>query len=225
MPIYKTKNENFFKKWSPEMAYILGFFAADGSMIKNKRGAHFIEFQITDKELLEEIKKLLGSNHKISILNKNTKWKTAYRLQIGSKKIFNDLLLLGITKNKSKKIKLPKIPEKYLCHFVRGYFDGDGNVTFGYFKKSDRTKKSPAIITRFTSGSKDILEELKLTLTNSLDTKGSLFFSKNNAWQLSYSANDSQKLFKFMYIGRNNNKNIIYLERKYKIFLKAGCDL
>jgi hypothetical protein len=52
MPIFKTKNENFFKNWTPEMAYVLGFFTADGSMIRNKRGAHFIEFQITDKNLL-----------------------------------------------------------------------------------------------------------------------------------------------------------------------------
>ena len=49
------------------MAYVLGFFAADGNMIKNKRGAHFIEFQITDKNLLEKIRELLGSNQKIAI--------------------------------------------------------------------------------------------------------------------------------------------------------------
>jgi hypothetical protein len=48
MPIYRAKNENFFKKWSPEMAYVLGFFTADGNMLKNKRGAHFIEFNTTD---------------------------------------------------------------------------------------------------------------------------------------------------------------------------------
>jgi hypothetical protein len=42
MPIHKKVNQDFFKKWSPEMAYILGFFTADGSMAKNKRGAHFI---------------------------------------------------------------------------------------------------------------------------------------------------------------------------------------
>ena len=70
MPILKTKNENFFKKWSPEIAYVLGFFAADGNMTKNKRGAHFIEFQITDQDLLIKIKKLLGSNHKIGIRKK-----------------------------------------------------------------------------------------------------------------------------------------------------------
>jgi hypothetical protein len=48
MSIYRAKNENFFKKWSPEMAYVLGFFTADGNMLKNKRGAHFIEFNTTD---------------------------------------------------------------------------------------------------------------------------------------------------------------------------------
>jgi len=66
MPIYKTKKENFFKKWTPEMAYILGFFTADGTMIKNRRGAHFIEFQITDRNLLRKIKRSFGSNHKIT---------------------------------------------------------------------------------------------------------------------------------------------------------------
>jgi hypothetical protein len=48
MPVHKEINHDFFKNWSPEMAYILGFFAADGTMIKNRRGAHFIELEITD---------------------------------------------------------------------------------------------------------------------------------------------------------------------------------
>jgi len=62
MPVHKNKNEDFFKKWTPEMAYVLGFFAADGNMTKNKRGAHFIEFQSTDKEILDKIKRTLNSN-------------------------------------------------------------------------------------------------------------------------------------------------------------------
>jgi len=40
MPIPKTKNEDFFKNWTQEMAYVLGFFTADGNMIKNNKGAH-----------------------------------------------------------------------------------------------------------------------------------------------------------------------------------------
>lgn len=81
MPIYKTKNEHFFKTWSPEMAYILGFFAADGSMYQTNRGTHFIEFQITDGDLLKEIQVLLGSNHKITIRQRDSRWKLIYRLQ------------------------------------------------------------------------------------------------------------------------------------------------
>ena len=203
------------------MAYILGFFTADGNMIKNKRGAHFIEFEITDKDLLEKIRKLLNSNHKITARKRNNNYKTSYRLQIGSKTIFNDLLKLGLTSNKSKTIKLPKIPTKYFSHFVRGYFDGDGNVTFGFFKKSDRKSKSPVLLTRFTSGSKNILETLKEKLIGLLKTTGSLCYSKNNAWVLSYSTNDSKRLFKFMY-SNDNTKNLIYLKRKYNIYLAAG---
>lgn len=64
------------------MAYILGFFCADGSMSKNKRGARFIEFQITDKDLLEKTRTVVGSDHKITIRRRNNnKHKTAYRLQ------------------------------------------------------------------------------------------------------------------------------------------------
>ena len=37
------------------MAYVLGFFAADGTMIANNRGAHFIEFHSTDKQLLKQV--------------------------------------------------------------------------------------------------------------------------------------------------------------------------
>jgi len=57
MPIFRTKNEDFFKKWSPEMAYVLGFFAADGNMLKNRRGAHFMEFTSTDKDIIVKIRK------------------------------------------------------------------------------------------------------------------------------------------------------------------------
>lgn len=60
------------------MAYILGFFCADGSMIRNKRGAHFIDFQITDGDLLFKIRKAFGSNHKIGTRKKKTLMKAGF---------------------------------------------------------------------------------------------------------------------------------------------------
>lgn len=201
------------------MAYVLGFFTADGNMVRNKRGAHFIAFEITDKELLEIIRRVLGSNHKITQRRRKDVHKICYRLQIGSKVWFNDLSRLGLVPNKSKKVQLPKIPTQHFSHFVRGYFDGDGNVVFGLFKKTGRKRKSPVLLTRFTSGSELILKNLKSNLTKLIDAGGSLFYC-GEASQLSYSTNDSKKLFNFMY-HNGNIKNLIYLERKYNIYQKA----
>ncbi len=202
------------------MAYVLGFFTADGSMTKNKRGAHFIEFQITDQDLLIKIKKLLGSNHKIGVRKKYIKWKTAYRLQIGSKTIFNDLLKLGLCPKKSKRIRLPAVPRKYLPHFVRGYFDGDGNVTVCTYKRKARNDKLTTVLqSGFTSGSKKFLLDLKNKLLKEKVVEGGTFYYSSNGWRLYFSINDSRQLYKYMYKEFNKNGKL-FLDRKKRIFEK-----
>jgi len=143
--MYRTLNQDFFKTWSSEMAYVLGFFVADGNMIKNKRGAHFIAFYRTDKDIIEKIKFLLKSSHKISAKDRrieNPKWKLAYQLQIGSKEVFDDLTKLGMTPNKSLTIRMPKVPIQFLSHFLRGYFvcfsTRDSLRLYNYMYKQDR---------------------------------------------------------------------------------------
>ncbi len=217
MPIYKYVNADFFKKWSFDMAYVLGFFTADGNMIRNKRGAYFIEFTSTDKDIIYKIHKVMRSDHKISSRQRTEK--TEYRFQLGSKNMFKDLIKLGLTPNKSKTIKLPSIPIKYLPDFVRGYFDGDGNVTFGYFKRKGKVRHSPIIMVRFTSGSKDFIYQLKNKLSSIIKVCGCISHS-SGAYRLSYAKHESYKLFAFMY--RNNYEGLIYLNRKYRIFKNAG---
>lgn len=56
-------NEDYFKTWSNNMAYILGFFAADGMVT---RDAQLISFSQKEKYILEDIKKEMGSNHPIT---------------------------------------------------------------------------------------------------------------------------------------------------------------
>ena len=122
------------------MAYVLGFFAADGYMTINRRGAYFWNIQITDGQLLRQIKKLIQAEHKISIKRSKKKNKKMYRLQIGSKEMYNDLYNLGMRQNKTRSMVLPKIPDNYFSHFVRGYFDGDGNVWLGLVHKERKNK-------------------------------------------------------------------------------------
>lgn len=212
MPIFKTKNEHFFKTWSPEMAYILGFFCADGAMIINPRGSQYIDIAITDLDLLESFRDCFGSNHKIGERAPETIGsKTRYRLQIGSKIIFEDLLRLGITPRKTFRFRLPKMPPQYFADFTRGYFDGDGNVWCGATHKERKTP-SLALITVFTSGNKKFLQDLADQLRLAIDISGFTNYHAR-AYRLTYSTRASLSLYKFMY---NNAK--LFLDRKRKVF-------
>jgi hypothetical protein len=93
------------------MAYALGLFAADGLMLRNSRGAHFIEFHITDKDILFQIRTALGSSHCVSEHKGRPDHKTLYRLQIGSKMIFSDLKRLGFSQAKSTHLAFPDVPD------------------------------------------------------------------------------------------------------------------
>ncbi|MCK5285771.1 MAG: hypothetical protein KAJ58_00920 [Candidatus Pacebacteria bacterium] len=213
MPIYKKVNVDFFKKWSPKMAYVLGFFMADGSIDINPRGSHYLSIQICDKELLESIKKTLESNHKISVRKGFGNESDKYRLQIGRKEMFEDLQKLGVNQQKSHTMEMPKVPKKYFGDFVRGYFDGDGNVWVGFVHKE---RKTPTLVihTVFTSCSRMFLNSLH----NEIQEQGILgggIICKKNAFCLKYSINDSLKLYKLMY---NSLDNDLFLERKRIVF-------
>ena len=58
---YFDINDNFFSNWSPEMAYVLGLITTDGCI--SRRGA--VSLCINDRDLLETVKKVMGSEHEI----------------------------------------------------------------------------------------------------------------------------------------------------------------
>lgn len=219
MPIHKTKDENFFKTWTSDMAYVLGFFAADGSMYRTRRGGYYIDFGITDRTLLRSIRNTLGSQNKITTRKRNARWKPIYRLQIGSKYMFNDLAALGFTRAKSLTLRLPLIPPLYVSDFVRGYFDGDGCVHFGKYWRKDRAKWKLQLSVHFTSGSKDLLEDLWGVLKSV--ACGGHIAKKTRGYELVFGQHDAVALFRFMY----NNGSELFLERKYKNFRFAFKEL
>ncbi len=209
MPIYKKVNKKFFKKWTPEMAYVLGFFMADGYVFTSKRGGKYFAIQIKDKDLLFNIRFVLGSEHKITKRIHNKDESIFYRFQVGSNEMYDDLGKLGIKERKTYRLKLPDIPKKYFGDFVRGYFDGDGNVWVGMMHK-DRKKQTRVIQTAFTSCSLNFLSDLQTSLCDFGLGKGCIY-SRGNAHCLKYSIKDSLNLSKIMY---NNLGNNLFLERK-----------
>lgn len=212
MPIARTLNQDFFKTWSPEMAYVFGFFAADGSMLENNRGACFIEFDITDKIVLTRIRRVIESNHKITERpRRNPRLKISYRIQIGSKEWFQDLTTLGFTQKKSKILEFPEVPEEYLGNFVRGYFDGDGCVYFKELQFADRTNTRWILMTLFTSGSELFLKTL-LSRIRKYGVKGGNMQKKAGGFDVRFSHCDSLALYRLMY--HTAEVSDLYLPRK-----------
>jgi intein-encoded DNA endonuclease-like protein len=214
MPIHKEFNKKFFKKWSYDMAYILGFIFADGNIIKTKRGTHFVAIYTADRELLVGMVQAFGSNHKISTCVYETG--NVYKVQIGSKELFHDLVALGLTPNKAKRMRLPDIPKKYFSDFLRGYFDGDGNVWVGFLNKK-RDNPTYVITTSFTSASKIFLSAVRTELKKIGINGGSMYDIKlKNCSRLSFSTLDSLKIYKIMYTISHR----LFLSRKKLVFEK-----
>lgn len=212
--MYKKINKNFFKKWSANMAYVLGFIIADGNISVSKRGSHFLNLKITDKKLLYDIRTVLQSNHFIGKRPGTGNEKTKYTLQIGSYEMCDDLRALGLCEKKSYHLFFPNIPSRYLFHFVRGYFDGDGNVWVGIIHKKRKTQHI-AIQTVFTSCSQRFLKDLKRALEE-YGIKGGLSCRKGFS-RLYYSIRSSLHLYKRMYNGKEIR---LYLPRKKIVFEK-----
>lgn len=219
MPIHKTKDESFFKEWSAEMAYVLGYFAADGSMIRNKRAAHYIEFQSTDVELIKLVKGLLKTEVKITSLKRQDRWKKIHRIQIGSKALFEDLKRLGFTQNKSLTMRFSRIPREFVQHFVRGYFDGDGCVNLCRYVRKERNNKPTHLLSvSFVSGSRIFLSSLKDVLKTEVNLKGGSTCYHSRGYRLAYSTYDSLRLFLYFY---KNMDDSLLLKRKWLYFQKA----
>ena len=126
-------NENYFDSIdTPNKAYILGFLYADGgntSNYKKNRYCITIALQQSDSQILYDIKNEIGYEAPIKFREYDG-CKTA-TLDICNKHIVLNLHKFGIVPNKTLTLKFPEWLDKDLySHFIRGYFDGDGCVTY-----------------------------------------------------------------------------------------------
>jgi len=185
--------------------YILGLFATDGCVSKN-RNSKFIELTLNERDrvLLEDIKKGFNTDKPLS-LGKDG----CLKLTLFSKKLYNMLESFGICRNKSLVLKISKtIPQKYLIHFLRGCFDGDGYIT----------GKNNADITLCCSASKKFAEQI-VEYYNNIECDVNLY---------SYSKNRKNTLYIVKKCGKNGLGTLaklyaqsgLFMPRKYLKFLE-----
>lgn len=210
-----TLNESFFKEWSHEMAYILGFITADGCIYSGSEGDKYvltIGLNSKDKYILESIANIMGYNGPVyDNINQNTSC-----LSINSKEIFNDLNALGLSPRKSLTLEWPKnIPDEFMCSYVLGFFDGDGSV----FHIKHPHQARPYIGVNFV-GTQSFLLGVRKVLNQQIGRDASNVrgykIKSGTYYGLCYSGDETIKIiYDYLY---SNSREDLRLTRKYNIF-------
>lgn len=207
------RKEDIFKKIdSEEKAYWLGFLAADGCVAGN-----YIKIGLQEKDVthLEKLKHFLQADSiKILTFTKQNKYEigTYCSFSIGCKEMANDLKALGVVENKSLILKPPigLIPEKFYLDWIRGYFDGDGGLS--YSEKDNRWQS-------YANSTKEVLEWIVQMLElNTKPFNQQHYGKKDNVWRIHFNGRiNVYKAWNKMY---HNDTATIFLDRKHDKYLQ-----
>lgn len=203
-----------------EKAYWLGFLTADGWINKNDKnnaGVTGIELQYGDINHLKKFNKSIGGNYQITdrwrsctLSSDQNKKNHMCCIRIFSLTMYNSLIKIGFSNNKSYDFHVPNLPCHLINHYIRGYFDGDGCLCF--------TNKSFNI--NFTTASKilndDVANILKSENFNYSERSYISDFGTTMYRLDIYRQQDKINFLDWIYEDAN-----IYLDRKYKKYLKV----
>lgn len=137
-------DEGFFNTINTEeKAYWLGFLYADG-YVDEEGNTVRINLARIDKRHLEKFQQALKTKIPIkeTIKHSNNKEYLGCYLSVTCKRMALDLVKAGCYQRKSLTLKFPNfdiVPEDLMRHFIRGYFDGDGCLT--YSTSNEKTKR------------------------------------------------------------------------------------
>ena len=214
-------NENYFSSIDTEdKAYWLGFLYADG-YIRDKRKHSNYSWGLTltesDKEHLVKLNNCIESDYDIKTYrHKKGSYnsKPYCKLLISSPKMAKDLIKYGVKVQKTEIIEFPYFLEEGLVrHFIRGYIDGDGCITYHFNKNNTITTKIGICGTKeLLEGIKKYfkIEHLKLQQKRSIKERGV------NNYSLEIGGNKQVlKILDHLY-----GDSTIYLDRKYEKYLE-----
>src|ERR1043165_566135 len=198
-----TCNHRFFQTISTGLqAYWLGFLAADVSMTTRKAVA--LKLAPKDHDHLVRFATALQSTHPV-LPYRNGAYMSV-RIYIASPEMSLDLAQYGVIPNKTYTVRWPTLPLSLEHHFLRGYWDGDGGLSFS---ASDRL--TPNVTFHLTGNQPFILACQERLM---------------NACQLSRTRLDQRHttpIFTLRYVGRHQVRRIaewlytdatVYLPRK-----------
>lgn len=203
---YKCKTD-YFKDLNSNSCYILGNIASDGHIDTNGRNRLVFGINKKDIQLLEFIRDEISPQ---SIITKPNRL-DAISLGISSKILIQDLISLGLDNKKSGlKFIFNKIPKEYYYDFIRGFFDGDGCISY---QKRFRHNKYKSVEAKVSFYNLDF--ELLKTIKDILGF-GSIY--KSNFCRCYMLENTNFNNIQCFYNNIYYNNKIFYLKRKKEKF-------
>lgn len=189
-----------------EKAYWLGFLYADGNLRQDGKWGFKVELDLGIEDLnhLEKFRESLKTTLPIRYKPKGT-----CVLEIRSKEMYTSLVKHGLTPRKSLTLKPPlNLPSHLISHFIRGYLDGDGSISF------DSTCMQWYI--RF-NGTYEVFYWIRKQLTEAVRLRSNKLMPSKSIFQLTYKGNlQIQRLLQWLY-----KDATIYLHRKNERAMKA----
>jgi hypothetical protein len=195
---------DFFKTWTPEMAYVLGYWWADGNMLHVASGKR-VGFTSKDGEHLERIARVIGVGRVTSTIVGR---QTYYQLMLKRSDMFDDLVQLGGMPRKSLTATWHAPPPQYLQHFVRGFIDGDGSI----YWLSTVITTHPRVQ---AVGTQEFLRGMAIDIREQTGIPVPSCFANENIWRMTWSGMYAKCLMYWVY-----ENSELYLERKRKIALE-----
>lgn len=197
-------NDSYFMKQSSNMAYLLGFYAADGCVYA-KDNAIKLTLASVDREFLETIRKELGAQAPIQDYVTKDGYENS-TLKFSSYQIKQDFTRYNIIPNKTYSFTFPlRLQPQYYRDFIRGYFDGDGSIS---------TAGSSKLRWQVCSHEKDVLEKIvEFFYGHGIERVSIQKYSAKNLYYIQYSTTSARKIYDVLYY-----QNCLCLPRKYEKF-------
>lgn len=198
-------DDTFFEKIdSRDKAYIFGLLSADGT-IHSKNAS--IKLKLCDIELVKLVMEKMKCNRPLYYAKG---WmphhKKSAALVITNIKMHEDIQKLGIMKQKSYNNVYPKTINGYDADFMRGFFDGNGNV---YIDKSGRPEMSIMSTINFVNGMIDVL--ITYGIVGRLNIPKKRYDSRIGSLRIT----NKENIIKFREFVYHNINGQMFLKRKF----------
>ena len=193
--------------------YIIGLILADGYIDKYERRIE-VTLKEGDKDYLASIRDIVCPGKPL----KYRQTQNAYKFLIDNAEICKEVMKFVNDRQKSKFLMFPYgIPDEHLLDFIRGYSDGDGNISvkLGRQTVKGETKFYYGLRYRIL-GTKQFLAGLEFNLRRlGISTFGANPHRKGqeNCYYIEYGFKSAARILEAIYA-----KEGLRLERKYQVY-------